>query len=115
MDRGYRGRKIVNGTRIVIPNKLPASANNYQKQKIRKQFRARAGIEPIIGHLKQDHRMGRNYLLDEPGDSVNTLLAAAGFNLRKMLQRLKAQAQNIIVEFLITIFLRPIRMFKFAS
>jgi len=115
VDRGYRGRKIVNGTRIVIPNKLPASANNYQKQKIRKQFRARAGIEPIIGHLKQDHRMGRNYLLDEPGDSVNTLLAAAGFNLRKMLQRLKAQAQNIIVEFLITIFLRPIRMFKFAS
>jgi IS5 family transposase len=95
VDRGYRGRKIVNGTRIVIPTKLPASANNYQKQKIRKQFRARAGIEPIIGHLKQDHRMSRNYLLDEQGDIINTLLAAAGFNLRKMLQRLKAGALNI--------------------
>jgi len=95
VDRGYRGRKNVNGTRIVIPNKLPASANNYQKQKIRNQFRARAGIEPIIGHLKQDHRMSRNYLLDEVGDMVNTLLAAAGFNLRKMLQRLKAGALNI--------------------
>ena len=97
VDRGYRGRKIVNGTRIVIPTKLPASANNYQKQKIRKQFRARAGIEPIIGHLKQDHRMSRNYLLDEQGDIINTLLAAAGFNLRKMLQRLKAKAQHIFV------------------
>jgi len=104
VDRGYRGRKIVNGTRIVIPIKLPASANNYQKQKIRKQFRARAGIEPIIGHLKQDHRMSRNFLLDEQGDLVNTLLAAAGFNLRKMLQRLKAEAQNIFVEFFKSLF-----------
>jgi IS5 family transposase len=107
VDRGYRGRKNVNGTTIVIPAKLPATANNYQKQKIRKQFRARAGIEPIIGHLKQDHRMSRNFLLDEIGDTVNTLLAAAGFNLRKMLQRLKAGAQNIIVEFLRYVFIRP--------
>ena len=99
VDRGYRGRKVVNDTKIIIPNKLPASTNNYQKQKIRKQFRARAGIEPIIGHLKQDHRMSRNYLLDELGDIVNTLLAAAGFNLRKMLQRLKAEALNICAEF----------------
>jgi transposase, IS5 family len=104
VDRGYRGRKKVNGTRIVIPVKLPSTANNYQKQKIRKQFRARAGIEPVIGHLKQDHRMSKNFLLDEQGDIVNTLLAAAGFNLRKMLQQLKAEALNIIVEFFRNIF-----------
>jgi len=42
-----------------------------------------------MGHLKQDYRMSRNYLLNEQGDLVNTLLAATGFNLRKMLQRLK--------------------------
>jgi IS5 family transposase len=59
---------------------LPSTTNRYQIQKIRKQFRARAGIEPVIGHLKQDHRMSRNYLLDEDGDKVNTLLAATGFN-----------------------------------
>jgi len=52
-DRGYKGRKVVNGVHIVIPAKLPASATNYQKQKARKRFRARAGIEPVIGHLKQ--------------------------------------------------------------
>jgi IS5 family transposase len=110
VDRGYRGRKIVNGTRIIIPHKLPASDNNYQKQKIRTQFRARAGIEPIIGHLKQDHRMSRNYLLDDVGDIVNTLLAAAGFNLRKMLQRLKAGALTIfdlILDFILQIKLIP--------
>ena len=104
VDRGYRGRKIINGVKIIIPAKLPASANNYQKQKLRKQFRARAGIEPIIGHLKQDHRMSRNYLLDEQGDLVNTLLAAAGFNLRKMLQRLKAEALDLFVRFIWRIF-----------
>jgi len=98
VDRGYKGRKIVNGVQILIPTKLPASASNYQKQKIRKRFRARAGIEPIIGHLKKDHRMSINYLLNEQGDLVNTLLAAAGFNLRKMLQRLKAEALNIFVQ-----------------
>jgi len=97
-DRGYKGRKVVNGVKIIIPSKLAGSATNYQKQKMRKRFRARAGIEPVIGHLKQDHRMGRNFLLDEQGDWVNTLLAAAGFNLRKMLQRLKAGALDIFVK-----------------
>jgi IS5 family transposase len=67
-DRGYKGRKNINGVQIIIPTRLPDWANNYQKQKMRKRFRARAGIEPIIGHLKQDHRMDRNYLLDEQGD-----------------------------------------------
>jgi len=115
VDRGYRGRKNVNGTTIVIPVNLPASANNYQKQKIRKRFRARAGIEPIIGHLKQDHRMSRNFLSDEIGDIVNTLLAAAGFNLRKMLQRLKAGAQNSIVEFLRYVFSMPKWEIKYVA
>lgn len=114
VDRGYKGRKEVNGVQIIIPTKLPASANNYQKQKMRKRFRARAGIEPIIGHLKQDHRMSRNYLLDEQGDLVNTLLAAAGFNLRKMLQRLKAEALNIFVQLIWRIF-APLWNRKFAS
>lgn len=94
VDRGYRGRKLINGIKIIIPKKLPDSATNYQRQKIRIFFRARAGIEPVIGHLKQDHRMSRNYLLDDDGDKINTILAATGFNLRKMLQRLKAEAIN---------------------
>ena len=96
-DRGYRGRKSVLGVQIIIPKKLPAWVTRYSKQKFRKYFRARAGIEPVIGHLKQDHRMNRNYLLDEIGDKTNTILAAAGFNLKKMLQRLKAEVNSIFV------------------
>lgn len=97
VDRGYRGRKNILGVQILIPKKLPNWVTRYQKQKIRKYFRARAGIEPVIGHLKHDHRMNRNYLLDEIGDKTNTILAAAGFNLKKMLQRLKAEANYLVV------------------
>jgi transposase, IS5 family len=95
VDRGYRGRKMVNGTQIVHPHNLPRTASRYRRQKIRGWFRSKAGIEPIIGHIKHDHRMNRNYLLDELGDNMNTILAAAGFNLRKMLQRLKSGVKNI--------------------
>lgn len=100
VDRGYRGRKIVEGVKILSPGKLVSSASRYLIQKTRKQFRARAGIEPVIGHIKRDHRMWRNFLLDEDGDKLNTILAATGFNLRKMLQRLEAGA-DIIFEFII--------------
>lgn len=100
VDRGYRGRKIVEGVKILSPGKLMATASQYLIQKTRKRFRARAGIEPVIGHLKRDHRMWRNFLLDEEGDKFNTMLAATGFNLRKMLQRLEAGALNIFVAFI---------------
>jgi len=98
VDRGYKGKRTVSGTKIITPKRLPASINNYQKQKARKQFRARAGIEPVIGHIKHDHRMIRNYLSGELGDTLNTLLAAAGFNMKKMLRRLKAEAIILLVK-----------------
>lgn len=103
-DRGYKGRKSVLGTKIITPKLLPASTNSYQKQKARKRFRARAGIEPIIGHLKHDHRMLRNYLSGVDGDKINTLLAATGFNLKKMLRRLKAEAMQFFMNLLEALF-----------
>ena len=60
-DRGYRGVKKVNGVEIVIPSSGKGKTK-YQKEKARKRFRKRAGIEPVIGHLKHDHRMIRNFL-----------------------------------------------------
>jgi IS5 family transposase len=90
-DRGYRGKKRVLGVEILIPGKPKKRASNYEKQKARKYFKARAGIEPVIGHIKHDHRMIVNYLSGTQGDAVNTLLAAAGFNFKKMLRRIKAK------------------------
>jgi hypothetical protein len=46
---------------------------------IRREMSRRAAIEPVIGHLKQDHRMGRNYLTGRDGDRINAVLAAAGY------------------------------------
>jgi IS5 family transposase len=94
VDRGFRGVKQVLDTHIIIPNPLPTTASKYMKQKIRKQFRARAGIEPVIGHIKHDHRMIRNYLKGTLGDSVNTILAATAFNLKKRLNQIREEVKN---------------------
>lgn len=88
-DRGFRGVKEVNGVTICIPDSK-RHTTPYEKVKARKRFRARAGIEPVISHLKYDHRMLRNYLKGIEGDENNALLAAIGFNLRKKLNKIKA-------------------------
>ena len=82
-DRGYRGKKEVDGTVICIPDSPKKRDTKYQKEQKRKKFRRRAAIEPIIGHVKSDHRMQRNYLKGFIGDEINLLLAASAFNLKK--------------------------------
>ncbi|MBN2727780.1 MAG: transposase [Bacteroidales bacterium] len=77
------------GVKIITPGRPKASDTNYQKQKTRKKFRARAGIEPIIGHLKADFRMEQNYLSGEDGAQINALMASTAWNLKKMMQKLK--------------------------
>ncbi len=82
-DRGYRGKKEVDGTVICIPDSPKKRDTKYQKEQKRKKFRRRAAIEPIIGHVKSDHRMQKNYLKGFIGDEINLLLAASAFNLKK--------------------------------
>lgn len=84
-DRGYRGKSCVNGTLIILPKKALKKDSRYQKDKKRKQCKRRAAIEPIIGHLKSDFRMARNYLKGAVGDSINLLMAATAWNLNKWL------------------------------
>jgi len=87
-DRGYRGKRVVNGTRIEIPKKPLKRASAYEKRKARKRFRRRAGIEPVIGHLKSDFRLLRNYLKGSVGDRINLMLAAAAYNFKKLMRQL---------------------------
>ena len=84
-DRGYRGKQEVNGTAIILPKKPLKRDNRYQRDKKRKQCRRRAAIEPIIGHLKSDYRLSRNYLKGLLGDQINLLMAATDWNLKKWL------------------------------
>jgi len=83
VDRGYRGVAKLGDTEIIKPKKPKKSATPYEKTKARKRFRRRAGIEPIIGHLKQDFRLSRNYLKGTQGDMANVLLAATAYNIKK--------------------------------
>jgi IS5 family transposase len=88
-DRGGKGKTEIKGVKISIPGKPKASDTAYQKQKKRTKFKARAGIEPIIGHLKTDYRMAQNYLLDEKGIQINAYMAAAAWNMKKKMEELK--------------------------
>ena len=76
-DRGYRGKREVNGTRIILPGKALKRDSRYQKDKKRKQCRRGAAIEPIIGHLKSDYRLVRNFLKGVIGDRINLLMAVS--------------------------------------
>jgi IS5 family transposase len=52
---------------------------------IKRKMRRRSAVEPVIGHLKAEHRMGRNHLAHASGDAINAVLAAAGYNFRRLL------------------------------
>jgi hypothetical protein len=56
---------------------------------IKREMRRRSAIEPVIGHLKEEHRMDRNYLAHRHGDANNALLAATGYNFRRILTWLR--------------------------
>ena len=53
---------------------------------IKREMRRRSAVEPVIGHLKSEHRMGRNYLWHRQGDAANAVLAAAGYNFRRLIR-----------------------------
>ena len=83
VDKGYRGRPEVVDTKIELPRPIPKSLTTYEKAKERKRRGRRSAIEPVIGHLKSDFRMARCFLKGAFGASMNLMLAAAAWNLRK--------------------------------
>jgi IS5 family transposase len=86
VDRGYRGRKTVDGTEVLLPGKPKPGQSKSMSAKMRARFRRRAAIEPVISHLKHQYRLARCFLKGFVGDQVNLLLAAAAWNLRKWLR-----------------------------
>lgn len=101
-DQGYKGAEIVaslktDGIELVTPVDLKRTDKHTPAgRRIRRLLRRRARVEPVIGHLKSDHRLGRNFLHGQDGDEMNLLLAAAGWNLRKLLRFLWLWAQAAV-------------------
>jgi IS5 family transposase len=84
VNRGYRGHGIaLDGLTVWI-----AGAKRGVTAAIRKKLKRRNAVEPVIGHMKADGRLGRNFLKGTRGDAMNALLCGAGHNLRKILRRL---------------------------
>lgn len=89
-DRGYQGQKKSGTTRILIPDVPRKSASYYQQRKLHNLFCKRAVIEPTIGHLKSDYRLGRNFYKGVFGDAVNVMLAAVAYNFKRAMRVLFA-------------------------
>jgi IS5 family transposase len=82
VDRGYKGHGV-DDTTVWI-----AGAKRGVTTAIKKKLKRRNAVEPVIGHMKNDGRLGRNFLKGEDGDAINALLCGAGHNLRKILRQL---------------------------
>ena len=85
-DRGYRGKAEAEGVKIMIPKPPLKRDSKYQKRKKGAYFRRRAAIEPIIGHLKSDYRLARNFLKGSLGDEINIMLAACAYTMKKWMR-----------------------------
>ena len=92
LDRGYRGKIQIRETRLYTPK----PEKNITALK-RKRHKRRAAIEPVIGHLKHDYRMIRNYLKGVIGDQMNVMLAAAAMNFKRVMNLSKQRCVQFIL------------------
>ena len=81
-DAGYRGHNAPDSHKFRV---FTSGQKRRVTPAIKRQMRRRSAIEPVIGHIKAEHRMGRNYLAGQQGDAVNAILAAAGYNFSLLL------------------------------
>ena len=82
-DAGYKGHHAPNEKRFRV---YVAGQKRGLTAAIQRAFRRRAAVEPVIGHLKAEHRMGRNHLAHRAGDAINAVMAAVGYNFRLLLK-----------------------------
>ena len=87
VDRGFKG-----ATHHPADVSVYLSGRKRPTRTLKALLRRRSAIEPVIGHLKQEHGLERNHLLGQEGDRINALLTGCGFNLRKLWRFFKAAA-----------------------
>ena len=85
-DAGYRGHNAPLTHKFRV---FTSGQKRGMTPTIKREMKRRAAIEPVIGHIKNEHRMDRNYLLHAAGDAINPVLAAAGYNFSLLLKWLR--------------------------
>jgi IS5 family transposase len=83
VDLGYRGHDVDD---IAV---YKARQKRGLTRSMRRELKRRNAIEPIIGHMKNDGLLHRNYLKGTEGDAINVILCGAGQNLRLILRYLR--------------------------
>ena len=83
VDRGYAGSDQ-GPTAVHIAGKTRGLTRT-----LKRKLKRRNAIEPVIGHMKEDGRMDRNWLRGPEGDAMHALLCGAGQNLRLILRKLR--------------------------
>ena len=91
VDKGYCGHNHAQKFRVWISGQV-----RRVTAPIRREMKRRAAVEPVIGHTKAEHRMGRNYLKGRDGDRSNAVLAAAGYNFSLLLRWLAGLLRVLI-------------------
>jgi IS5 family transposase len=82
-EAGYRGHNAPISRRFkVCLHRRPEAPHDAA---IKREMRCRAAGEPLIGHIKNEHRIERNYPARTQGDAINAILAAAVYNFRLLL------------------------------
>ena len=89
VDKGYRGHGETETTVYISGQK-----RGIKTQRLKRSLKRRQAIEPVIGHLKSDGLLGRNFLKGTEGDQLNVLLCCAGHNLRLVLNKFRLFCLN---------------------
>ena len=92
-DRGYRGHNAPPEHRLKV---YISGQKRGMTAEIKRDLRRRSAVEPVIGHMKEEHRMGRNHLAHAAGDAINAVLAAVGYNFRRLLAWLRLLLSAIL-------------------
>ena len=93
-DKGYRGHNAPPDYKFRV---FISGQKRGVTPGIKRELRRRSAVEPVIGHLKAEHRMGRNYLWHRRGDVANAVLAAAGYNFRRLIRWLRLLLCQIVL------------------
>jgi IS5 family transposase len=104
LDKGYRGHNAPPEYKFRV---FISGQKRRVTPKIKRELRRRSAIEPVIGHLKSEHRMGRNYLWHREGDAANAVLAAVGYNFRRLIRWLSLLLRQILTQLTIRLHLIP--------
>lgn len=94
VDKGYRGVEI-DGVRI-----LRSGQKRGLTRTLHAMIKRRIAIEPSIGHMKTDGRLGRNLLKGALGDALHAVMCGAGHNIRLLLKKLRLLCAEILADLL---------------